>query len=89
MLNAPCFAAIGAIRREMGSWKWMWITIAFQTGTAYIVALIINQVGSLLLGSGNVVGAIVSILIAVGAVGLAVASGRDIKSNKEGRRIGA
>ena len=67
----------------------MWITIAFQTGTAYIVALIINQVGSLLLGSGNVVGAIVSILIAVGAVGLAVASGRDIKSNKEGRRIGA
>ena len=34
MLNAPCFAAIGAIRREMGSWKWMWITIGFQTLTA-------------------------------------------------------
>lgn len=89
MLNAPCFAAIGAIRREMGSWKWMWITIGFQTLTAYIVALIINQVGSLLLGEGSVIGAIASILIAVVTILIAIGSGREIKTNKEGREISA
>ena len=87
MLNAPCFAAIGAIRREMGSWKWMWITVGLQTLTAYIVALLINQVGSLLLGNGSVVGAIASILIAILTVVLAVRSGKDIRSNKEGRKV--
>ena len=89
MLNAPCFAAIGAIRREMGSWKWMWITIGFQTLTAYIVALIINQVGSLLLGEGSVIGAVGSILIAILAILIAIGSGRNIKTNKEGREISA
>ncbi len=89
MLNAPCFAAIGAIRREMGSWKWMWITIGFQTLTAYIVALVINQVGSLLLGEGSVIGAVVSILIAVLAIVIAIGSGRDIRTNKEDREISA
>lgn len=89
MLNAPCFAAIGAIRREMGSWKWMWITVGFQTLTAYIVALVINQVGSLLLGEGSVIGAVVSISIAVLAIVIAIGSGRDIKTNKEGREISA
>ena len=89
MLNAPCFAAIGAIRREMGSWKWMWITVGFQTLTAYIVALVINQVGSLLLGEGRVIGAVVSISIAVLAIVIAIGSGRDIKTNKEGREISA
>ncbi|MBP3915595.1 ferrous iron transport protein B [Clostridium sp.] len=89
MLNAPCFAAIGAIRREMGSWKWMWITIGFQTLTAYIVALIINQVGSLLLGEGSVIGAVGSILIAILAILIAIGSGRNIKTNKESREISA
>ena len=64
MLCAPCFAAIGAIRREMGSWKWTWIALGFQTFTAYIVALIINQVGSFILGSGSLIGALTSIIIA-------------------------
>lgn len=89
MLNAPCFAAIGAIRREMGSWKWMWITVGFQTLTAYIVALVINQVGSLLLGEGSIIGAVVSILIAVLAIVIAIRSGRDIRTNKEDREISA
>ena len=83
MLNAPCFAAIGAIRREMGSWKWMWITIGFQTLTAYIVALMINQIGSFILGTGSLIGAIGSVLIAVFAIPIAVLSGRDIKSKKK------
>ncbi len=53
----------------MGSWKWTWITLGFQTLTAYIVALLINQVGSLVLGTGgSIAGAIISVVIAVGVV---------------------
>ena len=89
MLNAPCIAAIGAIRREMGSWKWMWITIGFQTVTAYIVALIINQVGSLILGTGSVIGAIISVLIAILAIFLAVRSGNSIKNTKKVQQVNA
>lgn len=47
LLCAPCFAAIGAIRREMGSGKWTLLTVAFQCGFAYIVALLIFQIGIL------------------------------------------
>ena len=76
MLNAPCFAAIGAIRREMGSWQWMWITIGFQTGTAYLVALVINQVGSFIGGYGSFVGAAISVVILIVVIALVVMSGR-------------
>lgn len=48
LLAAPCFAAIGATKREMGSWKWTLITVAFQTGFAYFAALLVNQIGSLI-----------------------------------------
>ena len=65
MLCAPCFAAIGTIRREMGSWKWTWITLGFQTFTAYIVALLINQVGSAIFFGGSIIGAVISIAIVV------------------------
>ena len=67
MLCAPCFAAIGAIRREMGSVKWTLIAIGFQTLTAYLVALLINKVGAALFLGGSMVEAIVAIII-VGAV---------------------
>ena len=53
MLCAPCFAAVGAIRREMGSIKWTLITVGFQTFTAYLVALLINKVGSALFLGGR------------------------------------
>ena len=59
LLAAPCFAAIGAIRREMGGWKWTFIAITFQTSIAYIVALIINQVGSAIFLGTNVFPAII------------------------------
>lgn len=52
LLCAPCFAAIGAIRREMGNAKWTWITVGYQTGFAYCVALVIYQIGTLLTGGG-------------------------------------
>ncbi len=48
LLAAPCFAAIGATKREMGSWKWTFIAIGYQTGLAYVVSFIIYQVGSLI-----------------------------------------
>lgn len=86
MLNAPCFAAIGAIRREMGSWKWMWITIGFQTGTAYLVALVINQVGSFIGGYGSFAGAAISVVILIVAIALVVMSGRSserVKSKEQ------
>ncbi len=46
LLAAPCFAAIGAIRREMGTWKWTLIAIGYQTGLAYVMATLVNLVGS-------------------------------------------
>ena len=63
MLCAPCFAAVGAIKREMGSWRWTFIAIGFQTFTAYLVALLINKVGTALLLGGSVVEAIIAIAI--------------------------
>ncbi|MBE6022312.1 MAG: ferrous iron transport protein B [Cellulosilyticum sp.] len=65
MLCAPCFAAIGAIRREMGSVKWTLITVGFQTITAYLVALIINKVGSAVLLGGSMVEAAIAIAIVI------------------------
>lgn len=50
LLCAPCFAAIGAIKREMGGWKWTLIAVGYQTVLAYAVALIIYQLGGLLAG---------------------------------------
>ena len=50
LLCAPCFAAIGAIKREMGSRKWTWGTIAYMCGFAYVVAMIVYQLGGLISG---------------------------------------
>lgn len=58
LLCAPCFAAIGAIRREMNSAKWTWFAIGYQCGFAYAFALIVYQLGMLFTGSGNMIGAI-------------------------------
>ena len=63
LLCAPCFAAIGAIKREMNSAKWTWFAIAYQCVFAYAVALTVNQIGMLFAGSANIVGLIVSALI--------------------------
>ncbi|AGX44861.1 ferrous iron transport protein B [Clostridium saccharobutylicum] len=82
LLCAPCFAAIGAIRREMGTWKWTFITLGFQTLTAYIVALVINQVGNFILGVGSLTGAITSVIIAIAVVLIVVSTGRSSKENK-------
>jgi len=88
MLCAPCFAAIGAIRREMGSWKWTWITLGFQTFTAYIVALIINQVGNFILGSGSFIGAISSVIIAVVVIGIVIITGKSSREKGNKGQLG-
>ncbi|MCI8612640.1 MAG: ferrous iron transport protein B [Clostridia bacterium] len=49
LFSAPCFGAIGAMRRELGSAKKMWVAIAFQTGIAWVLATVINAIGSLIL----------------------------------------
>ncbi len=66
LLCAPCFAAIGAIRREMNSAKWTWFAVGYQCGFAYAVSLIVYQLGMLFMGSGNVLGVIVAALLLVG-----------------------
>ena len=63
LLCAPCFAAIGAIKREMNNPKWTWFAIGYQCGFAYVIALMINQFGSLFTGSGSVIGVIVAAVL--------------------------
>ena len=68
LLCAPCFAAIGAIRREMNSAKWTWFAIGYQTLFAYAVALMIHQFGSAIAGNGSTAGLIAAILLLAGFV---------------------
>ena len=63
LLCAPCFAAMGAIRREMNSGKWTAFAIAYQCGFAYVIALCVNQIGGAFTGNLNVIGLIVAILL--------------------------
>lgn len=63
LLCAPCFAAMGAIKREMNNWKWFGFAIAYQCIFAYIISLIVFQVGLAVTGSINIVGFIVAIIL--------------------------
>ena len=67
LLCAPCFAAIGAIKREMNNAKWTWFAVGYQCGFAYVIALIVNQIGSMFMGNGSIIGLIVAIA-AIGAL---------------------
>ena len=66
LLCAPCFAAIGAIKREMNNAKWTWFAIGYQCGFAYVIALMINQFGNLFAGNINVPGVIAAFLLLAG-----------------------
>lgn len=66
LLCAPCFAAIGAIKREMNSAKWTAFAIIYQCGFAYAISLMINQIGYALMGNLNIIGLIVAILLIIG-----------------------
>ena len=68
LLCAPCFAAIGAIKREMNNAKWTWFAIAYQCGFAYCIALMVTQFGNIFVGKANVIGIIVAAAILVGMI---------------------
>ena len=68
LLCAPCFAAIGAIKREMNNAKWTWFAIGYQCGFAYLIALMINQFGNAFTGSLNVIGLIAAIAVLAGMI---------------------
>ena len=65
LLCAPCFAAIGAIKREMNNTKWTWFAIGYQCGFAYCISLMINQFGGLFTGNVNVIGLIAALAVLV------------------------
>lgn len=81
LLCAPCFAAIGAIKREMNNAKWTWFAIGYQCVLAYAVALCINQFGTLATGGGFGIGVIAAVLIVAGFVYLLV------RPYKESRKL--
>ena len=63
LLCAPCFAAIGAIKREMNNPKWTWFAILYQCGFAYVIAFLVTQIGNAFVGSVNILGIIISVAI--------------------------
>ena len=63
LLCAPCFVAIGAIKREMNNPKWTWFAILYQCGFAYVIAFLVTQIGNAFVGSINILGIIISVVI--------------------------
>ncbi len=89
LLCAPCFAAIGAIKREMGGWKWMMIAVGYQTGLAYSMALMINQIGSVLfLGAPFGIGTIIALLFVLLMLWLLFRSYKPREGKLEAVRVG-
>ena len=72
LLCAPCFAAMGAIKREMNNAKWFWFAIGYQTLLAYLASLTIYQIGTLVTGGGFGIGTVVAIAIIIGFIYLLV-----------------
>ena len=68
LLCAPCFAAIGAIKREMNNAKWTWFAIGYQCIFAYAIALIVNQIGAMFTGTASVIGVAVAVVLIAGII---------------------
>ena len=68
LLCAPCFAAMGAIKREMNNTRWFWIAVGYQCGLAYVVSLCVNQIGSLILNGSFGIGTVVAFLLIIGFI---------------------
>ena len=78
LLCAPCFAAMGAIKREMNNTKWFFTAIGYQTLLAYVVSLCIYQIGNLFIGGGFGIGTVVAVLLIIGFVYLLVRPYKEI-----------
>ena len=68
LLCAPCFAAMGAIKREMNNAKWTWFAIGYECVFAYVIALMVNQFGGLFAGNVNIIGLIAALACLVGII---------------------
>ena len=68
LLCAPCFAAIGAIKREMNNTRWTWFAIGYECGFAYVVAMMIYQFGSAYMGETHIIGLIASVICLVAMI---------------------
>ena len=80
LLCAPCFAAMGAIKREMNNMKWFWTAIGYQCGLAYVVSLCIYQLGNLFTGGSFGIGTVVAILLVIGLIYLLVRPYKESKT---------
>ncbi len=87
LLCAPCFAAIGAIKREMNNAKWTWFAIGYQCVFAYAVALMVNQFGGLFTGNVNVLGVIVAAAILAGIIYMLVKPYKEASTLKTNVKI--
>ncbi len=90
LLCAPCFAAIGAIKREMGGWKWTFIAVGYQTLLAYAISLIIYQIGSLLTGAVSFgLGTVAALIVIAVGLWLLFSPGKKLGKSKQSKRLSA
>ncbi len=90
LLCAPCFAAMGAIKREMNSGKWTWAAIGWQCGLAYAVALMIYQIGGVIIGETSFgIGTVVGVVVLIGMIWLLFRKGYVYKENNALRAVDA
>ena len=80
LLCAPCFAAMGAIKREMNSAKWFWFAIGYQTLLAYVVSLCVYQIGTLITAGAFGIGTVVAFLLVIGFIYLLVRPYKESKT---------
>ncbi|MEG0593184.1 MAG: ferrous iron transport protein B [Coprobacillus sp.] len=84
LLCAPCFAAIGAIKRELNNSKWFVFAIAYQTGFAYMMSFIVYQVGTFLLTGVLSIGFIIACLLIIGIIYMLFKPYKEVQTLKEG-----
>lgn len=82
LLCAPCFAAMGAIKREMNNRKWFWFAIGYQTLLAYVVSLCVYQIGNVLSGGGFGIGTAAAVVLVIGFIYLLVRPYKEIRTLK-------
>lgn len=80
LLCAPCFAAMGAIKREMNNAKWFWFAIGYQTLLAYVVSLCVYQIGNVMSGGSFGLGTIAALILVIGFIYLLVRPYKESKT---------
>lgn len=80
LLCAPCFAAMGAIKREMNNAKWFWFAVGYQTALAYVVSLCVYQIGTLITTGAFGIGTVVAFVLVIGFIYLLVRPYKESKT---------